>query len=342
MLSTSGNNTFVEKELDLKCARTNPNQSLEGPKRLGYFSLYCNYENESVYCPDKSALRYLNLIPNPVSIDCLQGYDPNTKYRYELSKRTYLSRWILENETIVRNLHYDFICNNGVLKDIMISPYYEFDWNLSAVKIRGKIELNKITSTGEKDLIDGRFEQSNKLMYVANNLQRLITKNSNHSQGTSGREEDSFYGVFHSKIGSHQILHSGYLGCVESEQELDKPFDEMKFVLIKKFNGPRVSHLSCHANIWWSLATLTGVDTVIRAKCERDFTIKNIDKLNVDNLIKEQRQMAFVIALNMVLDHVKSIVTEENKCYNFHFNGKDKKSTGYVKMDLVSESIIEH
>ncbi|XP_015790322.1 decapping and exoribonuclease protein-like [Tetranychus urticae] len=339
MLSTSGS-TFVEKELDLKCAETNHNICLDEPKRLGYYSFYYN-EKENVYCPDKSSLRYLDL-PNPVSIDLLQGYDPNTKNGYQQSKNKNLLQWILENETIVRNFDYDFICNNGVLKDIMTYPSYNHDWNLSAVKIRGKIVLNRVASIEKKEKIDAQSEKDNKSTYAAFNLQRLITKNINRSEFPSGIENGSFFGVFHSKIGLHQILHSGYLDCVESEQELNKPFEEMKFVLVKKYNGPKVSHTSLHANTWWSLAKLAGVDTIVRAKCEQDFMVKNIDRFKVDWLINKHRQSIFVASLNMVLDHVKSIVTEENKCYNFYFSGQDKKSTGYVKMDLVSESIIEY
>ncbi|XP_025017687.1 uncharacterized protein LOC112539422 [Tetranychus urticae] len=330
--------TFVQKELDLKCAKTNQNISLDRPKRLGYFSIYRNDDKESVYCPDKSALAYLDL-PDPVSIDCLQGYDPNNKYGYQRSKNKNLLQWILENEAIVIDLNYDFVCNNGVLKDIMTSPYQNLDWTLCAVKIRGKIVLNKIASNEEKEKIETRSENDNKSIYAAFNLQRLVVKNSNRSEFTSGKETDSFHGVFHSKIGSHGVLHAGYLNCLESKQELDKPFDEMKFVLVKKFNAPKESHSFFHGNTWWSLAVLSGIDTIIRAKCEQDFMVKSIDKLQVDSLVNKHRQSIFVASLTSILGHVKSIVTEENKCYNFHFNGKDKKSTGYVKMDLDDDLI---
>ncbi|XP_025017686.1 uncharacterized protein LOC112539421 [Tetranychus urticae] len=287
-------------------------------------------KKESVYCPDQSSLRYLDL-PKPVSINCLKGYDKNSKYGHEQPKGTNLLRWILENETIVRNFDYDFICSNGLLKDLMISSLYSFDWSISAVKIRGKIILSKSESIERERRIYTQSETDNKSTYAASNLQRLITKNNN--QCSSGREGESFYGVFHSKIGSHRILNSGYLDCVESEQELKKSFDDMKFVLIKKFNGPKISHSIFQANSWWSLATLADVGTVIRAECDRSFVVNNIDKLEVDNLINEDRKMTFFASLNSILDHFKLVVTEENKCYNFHFNGEDKMLTGYMKMD---------
>uniref|UniRef100_T1KUF4 Decapping nuclease n=1 Tax=Tetranychus urticae TaxID=32264 RepID=T1KUF4_TETUR len=249
---------FVQKELDLKCAKTNHDLCLERPKKLGYFSIYRNDDKESVYCPDKSALAYLDL-PDPVSINCLQGYDPNNKYGYQ------------------RDLNYDFVCNNGVLKDIMTSPYQNLDWTLCAVKIRGKIVLNKIASNEEKESIEARSENDNKSIYAAFNLQRLVVKNNNRSEFTSGKETDSFHGVFHSNIGFHGVLHAGYLNDVESKQELDKSFDEMKFVLVKKFNAPKESHSFFHANTWWSLAILSGIDTIFRAKCEQDLWLKILE-----------------------------------------------------------------
>ncbi|XP_025017683.1 decapping and exoribonuclease protein-like [Tetranychus urticae] len=323
--------TLSLQELNLGRVTTNHNICLEEPKRLGYFSSYYDNENKSVYCPDKSALRYLDL-PDPVNINCLQGYDSNIKYGHRRPKSSNLLRWILENETILSNFTYDFICSNGLLKDLMVSPYYDYEWNLCAVKIRGKIVLSTIESIGKKENIDVQTEKDNKSTYVGLNLKSLVTKNNN--QCTSARDEASFFGVFNTKIGSHRILHSGYLDCVESEQETSKSFDDMKFVLVKKYNAPRVSHTSLHANTWWSLAKLAGVDTVMRTKCEQDFTVENIDKLQVERLIHKHRQMIFVTSLDLILNHLKSVVTEENKCYNFHFNGKDKRLTGYMTMDL--------
>ncbi|XP_015790321.1 uncharacterized protein LOC107367152 [Tetranychus urticae] len=325
--------TLSLQELNLGRITTNHNICLDEPKRLGYFSSYYDNENKCVYCPDKSALRYLDL-PDPVNINCLQGYDSNVKYGNKGSKGTNLLRWILENETIVRNFTYDFICSNGLLKDLMVSSYYDFDWNLCAAKIKGKIILNRVDSIEKKENVEFQSEKNKKSTYVALNLQSLITKNNNHSHCTSARDEDAFFGVSHTKIGLHQILHSGYLDCVESEQEMSKSFDDMKFVLVKKYNAPRVSHTSLHANTWWSLAKLAGVDTIVRAKCEQDFTVENIDKLQVERLINKHRQMIFVTSLDLILSHLKSVVTEENKCYNFNFNGKNKRLTGYMTMDL--------
>ncbi|XP_025017684.1 uncharacterized protein LOC112539420 [Tetranychus urticae] len=322
-----------EVYLSQLCREKDETVSLEGPKKLGYYSFYYNDEKEIVYCPDKSSLRYLDL-PNPVYINCLKGYDSNIKFGNKNPKGSNLLRWILENETILSDLSYDFICNNGLLKEFMTFKFNNDDWTFSATKIRGKIILNRIHSDEEKASIDARTEQSNKSTYVANNLQLLIAKNIDQSQGDVKREEDSFFGVFHSKIGSHQILHSGFLGCVETKEDLDKPIDEMKFVLIKKFNGPRVSHSPFQADTWWALAALAGIDKIVRAKCQRDFMCKNIDKLDVKSLIYKSRQMDFVNSLNTVLDHVKSTVTEENKCYNFHLNGRIKKLTGYLMNDL--------
>uniref|UniRef100_T1KUE4 Decapping nuclease n=1 Tax=Tetranychus urticae TaxID=32264 RepID=T1KUE4_TETUR len=322
---------IVIHELDLnQLCREKPNHvPMDGPKRLGYFSCYEN-NDKSVYCPDKSALRYLDL-PNPVNINCLQGYDPNVKYGHVVSRDMFVLRWILNNETTVQNFPSDFICNNGVMKEIMTLKFNNFDWNLSATKIRGKIVLNKIESIGKKENIDTQSEKDNKSTYAASNFQRLITKTANGHKCTSGKEECSFYGVFHSNIGSHRVLHVGWLHSVESKQELVKPFDEMKFVAVKKFNAPRASQSAFQSSTWWSLAKLAGVDTIVRAKCEQDYTIKSIDKLKVDSLINKHSQMTFVAALNKVFDFIKAIVREENKCYIFSFNAKDKKLTGCVR-----------
>uniref|UniRef100_T1KUC9 Decapping nuclease n=1 Tax=Tetranychus urticae TaxID=32264 RepID=T1KUC9_TETUR len=302
--------------------------SMKEPKRVGYFSCY---NTDKVFSQDVSSLRYLDL-PNPVNINCLQGYDPDKKYGHVVSRDLLLLRWVLDNEEIVQKFPSDFICNNGLIKDMMTVKNCSLDWNLCATKIGGKIVLNKIESIELKDRIANQSAINNQSTYAANNLQRLITKTANDHKCTSGKEEGSFYGVFHSKIGSHRLLHAGWLHCVESEQELDKPFEEMKFILIKKFNAPRESHSLWHSITWWSLAKLAGVDTVVRAKCDLDFTVKSIDKLKVDGLINKRFQTTFVASLNKVLDFIKAIVTEENKCYNFSFNGKDKKLIGYMKI----------
>ncbi|XP_015790325.1 decapping and exoribonuclease protein-like [Tetranychus urticae] len=335
MVSVNQGFTSV-KEFNLDRVKPNNNICLKRPTRLGYYSFHYNNENKSVFCPDKSALRYLDL-PDPAPIDCLQGYDSNIKYGHKKPKCSNLLRWILENETILSNFTYDFICSNGLLKDLMISAYNNYDWNICAAKIRGKIVLSIIESIDQKEIIDAESEKTNKSSYATLKLQRLITKNNNKC--TSGRDADSFYGVFHSRIGSHQILHSGYLDCAESNKELNKPFDKMKFVLTKKFNRPRVSHTFHQANTWWSLAKLAGIDTVIRAECDQSFVVKNIDEFEADSLVHEHRKIIFLASLNMFLNHFKSVVTKENKCYNFHFNGKDKKLTGYMMMDLDDDLI---
>uniref|UniRef100_T1KUE3 Decapping nuclease n=1 Tax=Tetranychus urticae TaxID=32264 RepID=T1KUE3_TETUR len=329
-VQTESASVISEIHLDQLCQEKDENVYLQGTKILGYYSFYYDDQNKSVYCPDKSSLRYLDL-PNPVYIDCLRGYSPYIKYGNKKPKGSNLLRWILENETIVRHYNYDFICNNGLLKEMMTVMHNKRDWDLCATKIRGQIVLNRVNSVEEKESIDARPEKENQSTYVANNLIRLITKNINHSHSTAGRKDDSFYGVFHTKIGSHRILHSGYLGCVASIKELDKPFEEMQFVLIKKYNTQkRKSHTPFHAITWWSLATLARVDTLVRAKCERDFTVKKIDKLKVQDLIFKHRQIVFFASLNMVLDQIKSTVTEENKCYRFSFGAKNKKMTGYM------------
>ncbi|XP_025017688.1 uncharacterized protein LOC112539423 [Tetranychus urticae] len=330
--------TLVHKELDLEYVYTDHDICLKGPTRLGFFSFYCNDEKESVYCPDKSSLRYLDL-PNPLYINSLQGYDPNANYRHKKSKNKNLLRWILENETIVRNFTYDFISNDGVLKDIMTSSYNDFDWNICAVKIRGKIVLarntvlNRIASFEKEIQIDARSEMDNKSLYVATNLQRLITKNNNHPEFASWKEYYCFYGVFHSNIGSHGIIHAGYLDCVESQKEMDKPFDEMKFVLIKKHNSLKLSYSSLQAYVWWSLATLAGVDKIIHAKCEQDFRVKNTNQLIVSRMLPRERQKQLFTTLNLVLDFVKSIVKVENQYYNFYFNCTNRKLTGNMRME---------
>ncbi|XP_015790332.1 uncharacterized protein LOC107367163 [Tetranychus urticae] len=342
-----------ELHVNLSSVIADQNICLEGPKRLGYFSFYCNAGNESVYCPDQSSLRYLDL-PNPIYINALQGYDKNIKYGLRRSKNKQLLRWILQNETIVRNFTHDFICSNGVLKDIMIFPYRSYgrfgsnygltSMNISAVKIRGKIILDRCDSTAKKMRIDVQSERDNLSTYAGFNLQRLITKNNNHSQCASGKENDSFYGVFHSNIGTHGIIHAGYLDCVESQKEMDKPFDEMKFVLIKKHNAPKrnkyneydeTSHPSKYDETWWSLATLAGVDTIIHAKCEQGFRVKNINKIIVSNIIDRERQKQLLTTLNKVLDFVKSIVKVENQYYNFYFNCTNRKLTGYMRIDSI-------
>uniref|UniRef100_T1KUC8 Decapping nuclease n=1 Tax=Tetranychus urticae TaxID=32264 RepID=T1KUC8_TETUR len=304
--------------------------SLEGPKRLGYFSCYDN-NNDSVFSQDISALRYLDL-PNPVNINCLQGYDPNVKYGHVVS-RDMLLRWVLDNEETMEKFPSNLICNGGLLKEMMVVVYNDYNWSASAIKVRGKIVLTRIKSIEEKENIDSQTEDDNKSTYAANNLQRLISKNSNDHKCTSRKEVDSFYGVFHTKIGSHGIIYDEYLDCVESKRELDKPFEEMKFVLIKKFNGPRNSHSRRHSSTWWSLAKLAGVDTIVRAKCDQDFTVESIDKLEVDSLLGKRNQMKFLASLNSILDKIKDNVAEENKCYNIHFNGKDKKLTVEVKRE---------
>uniref|UniRef100_T1KUD1 Decapping nuclease n=1 Tax=Tetranychus urticae TaxID=32264 RepID=T1KUD1_TETUR len=325
-------NIVIHSFIDLNQLRRDEddNVSLEGPKKLGYFSCYDN-NNDSVFSQDISALRYLDL-PDPVNINCLQGYDPNKKYGHVVSRDMLLLRWVLDNEATIQKFTCDFICNNGIMKDMMVVKYAGCDWNLSGIKIRGKIVLNKAESFEKKERIATQSEKDNQSTYAAFNLQRLITKNNNCSECSSGKENDSLYGVFHSKIGSHRLLHAGWLHCVESEQELDKPFEEMKFILIKKFNAPKESHSLWQSNTWWSLAKLAGVDTVVRAKCDQDFTVEKIDKLKVECLINKRFQMTCVASLNKVLDFIKTIVTEENKCYNFSFNAKDKKLTGYMKI----------
>uniref|UniRef100_T1KUE9 Decapping nuclease n=1 Tax=Tetranychus urticae TaxID=32264 RepID=T1KUE9_TETUR len=260
-----------ELDLNQSYRKTTNCVSLEGPKRIGYFSCYDN-NNDIVFSQDISSLRYLDL-PNPVSINCLQGYDSTRKYGHVNSSDMLLLRWVLENEITMQKFPSDFICKNGLMKDMMIVLYDDDNWSLSATKIGGKIVLNKMESIEKKENIDSQTEHVNQSTY-ATSLQRLITQNSNHSQCSSGIENDSFFGVFHTKIGSHRILHAGWLHCVESKQELDKPFVHMKFALIGKYNGPREFHSSHKANTWWSLATLAGVDTIIQAKCERDFIVK--------------------------------------------------------------------
>ncbi|XP_015790330.1 decapping nuclease DXO homolog [Tetranychus urticae] len=311
------------------CREKSNRVSLERPKRLGSFSYYDD-NNGSDYCPDISALRYLAL-PNPANINCLQGYDHNVSYDHSNSRVMLLLRWVLDNETTMQQFPSDFICYNGVIKDMMTVKHNNHDWNLTAIKIRGKIILNSKETIEAKDRIGIEAEKDNKLSYVALSLQRLITKNNNCPKCISGKENDYFYGVFHSNIGSHRILHVGQLDCAESKQELNKHFDDMKFVSIEKFDAPKESQSSYQSSTWWSMATLAGVDTIIRAKCGRDFTIQNVDKLEVKDLICKQRQMIFVTSLNVVLNFIKSIVTEKYKCYTFHFNGKDKQLVGYMK-----------
>ncbi|XP_025017662.1 uncharacterized protein LOC107367381 [Tetranychus urticae] len=320
---------IVIHELDVKQMRLD-NVVLDGPKRLGSFSCYDN-NNGSVYCPDESSIRYLDL-PNPVNINCLQGYDPNVKYGHIISRDMLVLRWVLNHEEKMKKFPSDFIVNNGLMKDMMLVRYCDLDWNISATKIRGKIVLNKIESIELKDRIANQSDINNKSTYTAFNLQRLITKNNYEDECSSGKEMSSFYGVFHTKIGSHQILHAGWLHGVESKQELDKPFEEMKFILIKKFNAPRESHSFWQSSTWWSLAKLAGLDTIVRAKFDKDFIVKSIDKLEVDTLTNKRFKMTFVASLDKVLDFIKTIVTEENKCYNFSFNGKDKKLIGYMKI----------
>ena len=309
------------------------NVSLEGPTRIGYYSCYVDDKKEKGFSSDKSSLAYLNL-PNlltSVSIDCLQGYDKKTKYGHHHPGDMHILRWVLNNKTTMQKFPSDFIGYNALIKDMMNAKYFDRDWNIYATKIDGKIILNRKETIGMKERIDTQSKIDNQSSYVANNLQRLITKNSNHS---SKRSKDYFFGVFHSKIGSHRILHAGHLDCVESEEELTKPFDDMKLVLIKKLNAPRRSHSSFQAYNWWSLARLATVDTIVRVKCDLDFTIKKIDKLDRQSLIHKDRQIMFFASLNTVLDHVKSIVTEENKCYKFLFNAKNKKLTSYMMLDL--------
>uniref|UniRef100_T1KUF6 Decapping nuclease n=1 Tax=Tetranychus urticae TaxID=32264 RepID=T1KUF6_TETUR len=319
---------MIINELDVHqlCRTRDNNVSLEGPKRLGYLSS-SDSENNSAFSQDKLALRYLDF-PDPVNIDCLQGYDPNVKYGHFISKDTLLLRWILENEETMQKFPSDFIGNNGVIKDLMTIKDYVYDWSLSAIKIRGKIILNRVESTEKKTRIDKQSESVNKSTYAAFNFPNLITKSKSEQEGTL------FYGVFHSKIGSHRILHTGKLHYVESAQELDKPFDEMKFVSIRKMHVLGNCPSSIQANNWWSLATLSGIDTIVCAKCARDFTVAKIEKLRVDDLIDKHKQMIFVASLDSILDHLKSIVTEENQYYDFHFNGKEKKFIGCLKMDL--------
>uniref|UniRef100_T1KUE1 Decapping nuclease n=1 Tax=Tetranychus urticae TaxID=32264 RepID=T1KUE1_TETUR len=170
------------------------NVVLEAPKRLGSFSCYDN-NNGSVYCPDKSSLRYLDL-PNPVNVDCLQGYDSNVKYGHVISRDMLLLRWVLDNEETMKKFPSDFIVNNGLIKDMNVKCN-DNDWNLSAIKIKGKIVLNRNETIEVKEKIARQSERDNQATYAAFNLQRLITKNKNCPKCSSGKENDSLYGVFH-------------------------------------------------------------------------------------------------------------------------------------------------
>ncbi|XP_015790320.1 uncharacterized protein LOC107367151 [Tetranychus urticae] len=331
------NNSATKHELNLKKVESSW-ISLKGPKRLGCFSSYYNEENVKIYCPDKSLLAYLD-IPEPLFIDCLQGYDPNVKYGHQSIGNIHLLRWVMDNEATLEDYPSDFVCYNGLLKDMMMSRYIKDHWDFFAIKIKGKIIMLRIDSKKKQDYIDEQSAWNNKSTYVALNLRRLITKTDNGHESNLVKEGESCHGIFHSKIGCHRILHAGWLDCVESKEELTKPFDQIKFGSIKKIQNHHETISFNAGNTWWSLATLSGVETITCARCEYDFTVDHIDKLSVSNLIPRERQMEFFTSLNLMLDYIKSIVTEDNQYYDFYFNGTVKTLTGCERMNS-NEKII--
>uniref|UniRef100_T1KUC6 Decapping nuclease n=1 Tax=Tetranychus urticae TaxID=32264 RepID=T1KUC6_TETUR len=333
------NNAFNKNELDLKVLRPNRYLSLSGPKMLGCFSCYRSDKNVDVYCPNKSSLRYLDLT-EPVSLDCLQGFDPNVKYGHLSIGDMHLLRWVLNNESTIQTFPMDFICYNGFAKDLIVAPFTQADWNITAVKVRGTIIINRSESNQRKTSVDVQSEFDSKSTYTALNLERLITKNINDHEYASVNARDSFFGVFHSKIGRHQILHTGRLNCVESKEELDKPFEEMNFNIIKKVHGnKRTGPSRSKALLWWSLAILSRVETIICGRCTEDFTVNKIIRIKVDELVPRHMQTKCFTSMDAILDFVKSKVKEENKYYNFAFDSMAKKVNCYLKLGSKENSI---
>uniref|UniRef100_T1KE38 Decapping nuclease n=1 Tax=Tetranychus urticae TaxID=32264 RepID=T1KE38_TETUR len=310
-----------------------------GPKRIGCFSTCYGKGNELVYRTDNSSQRYLVSTELNEPLYCLEGFNPDTdKCLLPITWPDFF-RWISSNEEIIHRSRLDkskssidFICSNAVMKHIMLSPFTEVDWIINAIKIKRTIFM----FVTDIDLSKKRKQQSdnntrqNKLAYSRFKVIKKITKQVAERESDSNTELDVLSTVSISKIGQHHVLHLGNSEFVLSKDDVEKPIDQASFAALKlvpnlyKGDNKDFNIKDYRLMYWWASALLCGVETLICGDLNEDYNLRELDVLPAsilnENYLASQKKC--FIALDKILDFIKSKVKKSNKFYDVHFNAK--------------------
>uniref|UniRef100_T1L322 RAI1-like domain-containing protein n=1 Tax=Tetranychus urticae TaxID=32264 RepID=T1L322_TETUR len=94
---------------------------------------------------------------------------------------------------------------------------------------------------------------------------------------------------------------------------------------------------------WWASALLCGVETLICGDLDEDYNLRELDVLPAsilnENYLASQKKC--FIALDKILDFIKSKVKKSNKFYDVHFNAKksSRKVTASLSVSLFEDSV---
>ncbi|XP_025016815.1 uncharacterized protein LOC112538958 [Tetranychus urticae] len=344
--------------LDLEFLPAKSGVKFIGPKRIGYFSSFYDKENQLVYRPDKSSQKYLVSTELNELMHCLEGFNPETDKCSLPDTWPDYFRWIRSNEEIMHDLtsdnpksSIDFICSNSVLKNILLSPFARIDWIINAIKINGTIFLfmSDEDPSKKRERESSNDTDKNKRAYARFKVIKRITKQVAERESDSNTELDVLSTVSSSEIGQHRIMHLGNSEFVISKDDVEKPIDQASFAALKlvpnmykgdnkDFNIDHYRHM-----YWWASALVCGIETLICGDLDKDYNLRelNVFPASILNENYSAHKKKCFIALDKILDFIKSEVKESNKFYDVHFNAKksSREVTAILSVGLLEDSV---
>ncbi|WAR21026.1 DXO-like protein [Mya arenaria] len=300
-----------------------PNSGFNQPEELGCFSLNIKREFQDDTSQRKYFIKPSNY--NNVKYDLTKGYQGMVKRdEYKTEQLDHLLKWINTHE--LGNMQTYFICDRGLLKRLLHTPYVKKEtWKFAVTLHKGTYYFCEYHTDQKlafiKQMTGGRDEEMCAWCFK---FEQYLTANMQYNNC------EAFYTVVKSQVGSHTLVYCGEVDAVPVNPDGSKgdhyvEFKTTSYSALQRGKFKRFKLLK-----WWTQSVLAGVPEIVCGI--RDAGI--VSKLQT---YKTQD----IPRIAGLLTFIKSNVTEDNPrlVHLLEFSGSDATCT---RLPLDSEYAFLH